>query len=606
MESPVPAYLEARSQRLFSVYHQPATGLPARRPVLICSPWGWDEVASYRPRRAWAQRLAAAGHPALRFDLPGTGNSSGSPRDGDLVTSWLAAVAVAADELAARSEEEAIAVLGLGLGGLLALAAIEAGTVAAELALVAAPASGRAFVRGARQFSKLQAWNEGTSSTALPEGWIEASGFLLSAGTIAELEAIEPKGSFDPTLQRVLVLGARSGAPRNALTKMLEASGVETEADGVSGWAQMLSHPERSRLATDAAEKLEAWLDRGAARPAGTSQVPQTAGSAATTTIELEEGAAPIAEALFPVAQPYGQSFGVLATPVEAEPSELCAVFLNAGAVRNTGPNRMWLERGRDWAARGVPVLRIDLEAIGEADGDPDGVPPGDEFFAAKYEPQIERVIDALESRGFGPHFVVVGLCSGGYFAFRTASADPRVRAALVINAGALVFRAGIFEEREAQKVSRVLDRRWLAKLLRGKVEWRKVTAMLSSIAGQLWARLRSLGRGSARSWFEQLQADLDRLQASETRLTLMFSENEGMADELEAKSFRATLGERPFVELIDLPGADHTLRPLEAQAALQIALDERLERELVAAREAVGGEGLKSDLATTDDRQTR
>ena len=85
-----------------------------------------------------------------------------------------------------------------------------------------------------------------------------------------------------------------------------------------------------------------------------------------------------------------------------------------------------------------------------------------------------------------------------------------------------------------------------------------------------------------------------------------MFSGNEGMADELEAEGFAATLGARPLVELFELPGADHTLRPLEAQSALREALDERLERELAAAAGTRGRDGLKSPLAATDDRQTR
>ena len=240
------------------------------------------------------------------------------------------------------------------------------------------------------------------------------------------------------------------------------------------------------------------------------------------------------------------------------------------------------LERARVWAARGVPCLRVDLEAIGDADGDPDGIPPGEEFFASKYGAQVERIIDALEARGFGPDFALVGLCSGGYFAFRAACADRRVRAAYVINPGALVWRPGIFAEREARKVTRVFERKWVGKLLRGEIEWRKVKAMLGSIAERVGARLRRWSRGGS-SWNDELEADLDRLQAQQTRLTLMFSGGEGMADELDAVGFRATLVRRPFVEMVDLPGADHTLRPLESQAALRAALDERLERELAA-----------------------
>jgi pimeloyl-ACP methyl ester carboxylesterase len=577
------SFINAQSNRLFSVYHQADTGSGTQKPVLICSPWGWDDVASYRPRRAWAQRLAAAGRSTLRFDLPGTGDSGGSPRDPGLVAAWVDAVRAAADSLRERTGAEEISILGLGLGGLLAIAAIEAGAAASELITVAAPASGRAFVRGARNFSRLQGWHAEDSTVTVPEGWIEASGFLLSAETIAELEALEPSGPW-PSLRRVLMLSRRASG-RNALAEAMEAAGIEVTSEGTSGWAKMVLHPETSRLAEDAAEKVAAWLEQGGAplppetAPAGSAPGVDEPGQAA---VQLDASPFPITEVPFPVEHPFGRSFGLLATPAEGTTARLCLVFLNAGAVRNTGPNRMWLERARAWAARGVPTLRVDLEAIGEAGGDPEGVPPGEEFFAPKYQAQLGRVLDALEARGLGPDFALVGLCSGGFLAFRTALADPRVRAAYVINAGALVWRDGIFDEREARKVSRVFERKWVGKLLRGEIEWSKVKSMFASIGERTRERLRPR-HGGGRPWDEQLQLDLDRLQEQETHLTLMFCGNEGMADELEAVDFRRTLDTRKFVEMVELPGVDHTLRPLESQAALRAILDERLERELEA-----------------------
>jgi pimeloyl-ACP methyl ester carboxylesterase len=603
LEPPEPAYIDAQSHRLFSVYHPADQDAGLRTPVLICSPWGWDEVASYRPRRAWAQRLAAAGHSTLRFDLPGTGDSSGSPRDRQLVAAWLDAIRAAAGWLGARSGAREVSMLGLGLGGLLAMVGLESGAAASGLITLAAPASGRSFVRGARNFSRLQAWAEGASSVELPEGWIEASGFLLSAETIAELEELEPTGAFGPSLRRLLILGRRPAPPRNELVEAVEAGCVEVATDSASGWAKMVSHPERSRLAADAAEKVAGWLDHGETPTPTVEQPAADASLASLTAAELDASPVAVTETPIMVDQSYGRSFGILATPGDGEMARLCVVFLNAGAVRNTGPNRMWVERSRAWAARGVPTFRVDLEAIGDANGDPDGIPPGEAFFASKYEAQVERVIDALEARGLGPDFALVGLCSGGYFAFRTARADRRVRAAYVINPGALVWRPGIFAEREAHKVTRVFEPRWVGKLLRGEIEWRKVKAMFGSIAERVGARLRRWSRGGS-SWNDKLEADLDRLQAEETRLTLMFSGGEGMADELDAVGFRATLVKRPFVEMVDLPGADHTLRPLESQAALRAALDERLERELAARGWAHHLRGLKSPVIRADDRR--
>ena len=66
-----PFYLSGGGEPVLSLFH-PAAGDVA---VLMCPPFGWDDICSYRSRRDWAERLATAGYPALRFDLPGTGDS---------------------------------------------------------------------------------------------------------------------------------------------------------------------------------------------------------------------------------------------------------------------------------------------------------------------------------------------------------------------------------------------------------------------------------------------------------------------------------------------------------------------------------------------------
>ena len=57
------------------------------RGVVIVPPFGWEDVCSYRPVRELAEMLAAAGMAVLRYDLPGTGDSSGGAHDAGLVES---------------------------------------------------------------------------------------------------------------------------------------------------------------------------------------------------------------------------------------------------------------------------------------------------------------------------------------------------------------------------------------------------------------------------------------------------------------------------------------------------------------------------------------
>lgn len=119
-------YIGAAPDAVCGQLHAPAG---ARQPtgVLIVSPWGWDDVAAHRSLRTWAQHLARSGHWTLRFDLPASGDSAGSPRDPARLEAWTGAISAAADRLRAESGCARIAALGLGLGGLLAGKAVADG-----------------------------------------------------------------------------------------------------------------------------------------------------------------------------------------------------------------------------------------------------------------------------------------------------------------------------------------------------------------------------------------------------------------------------------------------------------------------------------------------
>jgi hypothetical protein len=271
-----------------------------------------------------------------------------------------------------------------------------------------------------------------------------------------------------------------------------------------------------------------------------------------------------------------GATVGVLTEVEDERAPGLCAVFLDAGAVRSTGPSRLWTEAARRWAAAGVRSLRVDLEGIGEADGPPAGTLKVGDFYRPHFERQLVAILDDLQRRGVADRFLLVGLCSGGYWAFRTATADPRVVAIFGINAGALRWDDRLLIERQARTRRRMLEREYWRRLVHGEVGTEKVLGMVRSVAASGLSRVLRSDSGDLARCIEE---DLDSLAASDTSVLLAFSGEESLAAELESYGIRGRADHWPNLRLATLPGEDHTLRSAPAQRGLRELIDAELER---------------------------
>jgi alpha-beta hydrolase superfamily lysophospholipase len=572
-------------------FHESASSNRATMAVLICPPWGWDEITSYRALRTWAERLAAGGRPTLRIDLPGTGDSAGHPNDPDRVPAWRAAVAGSAAFLAGLPGISRVVVVGLGLGGLIAAAASTDGAPIDELVLWAAPASGRAFLREQRAWAAMQSarldrpdGDAAVEAVIGQERW-EIGGFVLTAETMAALAPLDLAELVDDRVRRVLMLD-RDGIGRTPkVGEALRRSGVDVAEEKGAGWAAMVFHPERYAPPEAVFERVDAWLDAAPEPHPERATTASIVAPPADPALEHDVRGVTIRETAIVIGQPFGQLFGVLSEPVGAGRAGPSAVFLNAGAVRRIGPNRLWVEAARSWAARGVPSLRIDLEGIGDTDGDAGRYRDVGNFYTDAIGGQVRAVLDELDRRDLGPPFILVGLCAGGYWAFHTAATDRRVIASLILNPRALQWDAGLLTRREARKMARLGTRTLWTSILRGEVPLGRLRAVsgaalrgLLRSAGRAPGRLlRRRGSGSP----DPIVARLDALRDLGTRVVIAFSGEEPVRDELEAAGLVARLGRWPNVSLTSLPGDDHTLRPMAAQEAALALLECELDRVL-------------------------
>jgi pimeloyl-ACP methyl ester carboxylesterase len=262
------------------------------------------------------------------------------------------------------------------------------------------------------------------------------------------------------------------------------------------------------------------------------------------------------------------------------------AVFLNAGAIRRVGPNRLWVETARRWAARGVPSVRMDLEGLGDADGDPRRYADVGKFYTPEFGAQVASIVDDVVRRGLGTRVVLVGLCAGAYWAFHTAAEDDRIVESIILNPRAIIWDDGLLARREAKKVTQVLDGGAWKRLASGDIELSRLVDVSRALAGSAAGAAKRAPARIATRFRSGPEADpverlMDALRDRGIRLVLAFSGDEPVHDELAADGVLEGLERWPNVELVALPAADHTLRPLEAQDAAAGLLEAELDRLL-------------------------
>ena len=73
-----PCYLATAPDAVFAMLHAPEETTRSDTGVILCSPFGWDELSAHRSLRCWAGALAEAGHPA-RLDIMSVRSASVRP-----------------------------------------------------------------------------------------------------------------------------------------------------------------------------------------------------------------------------------------------------------------------------------------------------------------------------------------------------------------------------------------------------------------------------------------------------------------------------------------------------------------------------------------------
>ena len=425
------------------------------------------------------------------------------------------------------------------------------------------PANGRAFVREFKAFGRLEQSQTGELSTDTPEDELRAGGHVLTPALIAELSELDAAALLQSRgARRALAIGRDGSGPDIALVDALRSSGADVRTDPGRGWGAALARPQ-STSPTPLFETVNAWLAEASA-PAAAEIAPTGADSA-----ETGEPGSRIRETAVVFDGAGQQLYAIIAEPVDAPRADLTLVLYNAGAIRRIGPNRMWTETARRWAAAGVPVLRVDIEGIGDAGGDASAYRESDDpFYTTSLVDQARAALDLARRQGLPDRFALGGLCSGGYWAFQAALADPRVRSVIMLNPRLLFFDPKSDGRRELRKLRRLFTPAGLRRVKLEKLSLKRA----ARLGRRLLRRRMGSSPGSANA--------LELLDRRGQQVVMGFSGEEPLYEELRSQLTLDGL-ERLGVRVSELPYNSHTLKPMKAQEAGHSLIDEGVKRAL-------------------------
>ncbi len=397
--------------------------------VLLCPALGWDGLHAHHGFRILAERLAAAGYPALRIQYPGTGDSCDLPPSAEHWDLWLRTVHDAADWLKASTGARRLILVGLRLGATLAAAAAADRTDVDGLALLAPVLRGKSYIRQMDMEARLE--GGASAEPPAPESGIELHELRFSPQTVERIGLLDLRRT---KLRAGLNVAIFSQAPSQLADSCARAwtdGGVKVHCAGFDGLEPLLQEAIHSDPPPPDFRHLLTWASMAA--PA--RHAPDCNKLAPAPSLDL--GCCTEA----PVRFAGGRLFGILCRP-PAGPGRLAVIIANTGRDPRYGIARFGVELARHLAAAGIASLRMDFAGLGDsaaAAGQPDQL---SSLFETDRAADIGAAIDALTGMGFS-EFAMQGLCSGAYHALRTAQRDRRIGGLLLVNLPVFEWHGG-------------------------------------------------------------------------------------------------------------------------------------------------------------------
>lgn len=262
-----PYFFGPRDARLFGCYHPAVGRTDARSAVVLCPPLGQEYIRSHRTYVQLATRLARAGFHVLRFDLRGTGDSSGELEDAR-IKAWIEDVHRACDHLRELSGTPRLHLMGLRIGAALAWLTAAGRTDVDRVVLWEPVISGRAYLRELREHQRqlLSTAYVDRRAGGDPDALTEALGFAFPAGLRDDIVALDLLQGPLPPVRTLIVEstgnGESDGQLSGALSRRARDIGAIIDIENVDAPRVWLEEPFRALVPHKVIVCIEHWLTR--------------------------------------------------------------------------------------------------------------------------------------------------------------------------------------------------------------------------------------------------------------------------------------------------------------------------------------------------------
>jgi alpha-beta hydrolase superfamily lysophospholipase len=561
-------FIDGVSRPLFLWHHAPADAMRRGAAVVLCPPLGYEYMSAYRTWRVLAQQLSAVGFDVIRFDYDGTGNSAGISDDPQQLDAWIGSISCAMAEARRVAGSSRLALVGLRTGATLALEAAASQDQSVDRLVLWSPfESGRAWLREAKAFARLSRQDHAVEEEST-DGSLNGAGHILPPRAVAQLQRWDVHGITTPPARDVLVVDRDDRQSDTALDTHLSKLGCRVSRVRPPGTAAMLAPPQLSVIPVQALTAITEWLQFWRLAPAPSIRPQNTEYASRQTTAPDRYRDEPVQFG------PGERLFGILTNPYRDDGRTPAVLLFNTGWEHHVGPHRMYVPLAREWAAAGHPVLRFDIGGIGDSDSAPDG----DENLAypSHMLDDARAAMTFLLDRVGRRPLIAIGLCSGGWLAYRAACEGLPVDAIVAVNAP-LYLREGaasrqwLTEVDELQRYQQSLREpaKW-GKALLGKASY-ATFARLAAAALRRQVKLR-VAAAVSETLPSGLGADLQAISARGIDSLFVFSSGDGGLDYFQLHATpalrRADIAQRIRSVIVD--GAGHSFRPPAAQRQLR------------------------------------